>query len=377
MNGASAAAVLASLESAADRFVALDMRFVLLALAFQLVNLALRSLALRNVIAASYPEKRVSAWTVGGGVCGRRCIERFRSCSRGEALKIALLRLRIAGSSVPTLVSAGGLLTALDAVIGASLIGSFLGLGLPPSLPSPRLPSATVTRRTCSSPAPSPSSSPQRLCWQRDRSLVVPGRSGFTCGRAERSCGRLDATSARSCSCSSAAGPAAPASPSAFSPRSVSPPLCRWRSSWSSPAASRRSSPPRAAPGRNRCCSSTRSSKRPRRRRRSFSVGMQVGITTVNTLIGLSALMLMFRTVRPTAAVRAARRAAGARVVEYERPRCRRSQETLVPWGVLGGFPQRYRRRARCAPGFGCARLETNPERSPRWMRAGSLSGRQ
>jgi hypothetical protein len=35
---------------------------------------------------------------------------------------------------------------------------------------------------------------------------------------------------------------------------------------------------------------------------------MQVGITTVNTIIGLTALMFMFRTLRPVAAVRAARR---------------------------------------------------------------------
>ena len=40
----------------------------------------------------------------------------------------------------------------------------------------------------------------------------------------------------------------------------------------------------------------------------SFSVGMQVGITAVNTVIGLTALMFMFRTLRPVAAVREARR---------------------------------------------------------------------
>lgn len=39
----------------------------------------------------------------------------------------------------------------------------------------------------------------------------------------------------------------------------------------------------------------------------SFSVGLQVGITTVNTLVGLAALMLMLRTFRPLAAIRSAR----------------------------------------------------------------------
>jgi hypothetical protein len=36
----------------------------------------------------------------------------------------------------------------------------------------------------------------------------------------------------------------------------------------------------------------------------SFSIGLQVGVTAVNTLVGLTALMLMFRTFRPIGAVR-------------------------------------------------------------------------
>ena len=44
----------------------------------------------------------------------------------------------------------------------------------------------------------------------------------------------------------------------------------------------------------------------------SFSVGMQVGVTTVNTAIGIMAMMLMFRTLRPIAAVREARRSTAA-----------------------------------------------------------------
>jgi uncharacterized membrane protein YbhN (UPF0104 family) len=39
----------------------------------------------------------------------------------------------------------------------------------------------------------------------------------------------------------------------------------------------------------------------------SFSLGMQVGITLVNTTVGIVALMLLFRTVRPVGAVRSAR----------------------------------------------------------------------
>ena len=45
----------------------------------------------------------------------------------------------------------------------------------------------------------------------------------------------------------------------------------------------------------------------------SFSVGMQAGVALVNTLVGLTALMLMFRTLTPGGAVRRARAAAGDR----------------------------------------------------------------
>jgi hypothetical protein len=37
----------------------------------------------------------------------------------------------------------------------------------------------------------------------------------------------------------------------------------------------------------------------------SFSLGIQVGVTVTNTLIGLAATMILFRTLRPVAAVRA------------------------------------------------------------------------
>jgi hypothetical protein len=39
----------------------------------------------------------------------------------------------------------------------------------------------------------------------------------------------------------------------------------------------------------------------------SFSLSMQVGITAVNTTVGLLAMMLLFRTMRPLAAARSAR----------------------------------------------------------------------
>ena len=42
----------------------------------------------------------------------------------------------------------------------------------------------------------------------------------------------------------------------------------------------------------------------------SFSVGMQVGVTAVNALLGLAGAMLAFRTARPVTALRSAWRLA-------------------------------------------------------------------
>jgi uncharacterized membrane protein YbhN (UPF0104 family) len=308
----SAAAVLESLESAANRFVTLDMRFVLLALAFQLLNLALRSLALRNVIAASYPERRVSAWTVGGAYAAGVALNAFAPARGGEALKIALLRLRIPGSSVPTLVSAGALLTALDALIGVTLIGSSLGLGLLPSLPAPRLPSVAVTSSSllitgaaavavgaAALLAAGPLARRSRLLWlhlqQGGAILRTPGRyvrhvvllqlGGWACRTGVAFCllaaFGLPATVPLALLVVVAGGLSTLIpTPGGAGTQQVL--LVYALQQTASTAAAL-----------------------------SFSVGMQVGITMVNTLIGLTALMLMFRTLRPATAVRAARRATG------------------------------------------------------------------
>ena len=53
-------------DEVTDRFAALDGRFLLPALALQLANLALRSLAWRNVLAAAYPGRQVAYPSIAG-----------------------------------------------------------------------------------------------------------------------------------------------------------------------------------------------------------------------------------------------------------------------------------------------------------------------
>ena len=309
MSGVSATAVLESLETAAGRFVALDLRFVVLALVFQLTNLTLRSLALRNVLAAAYPERRISPWTVGGAYAAGVALNAFAPARGGEALKVALLRLRIPGSSVPTLVSAGVLLTVLDALIGSSLIAGALGLGLLPALPSPRLPSsAALTSHPLVVGAivlalvaaavlvAGPLSRRARGLWlhveQGGAILRTPTRylrnvvtlqlAGWACRTGVAFCllaaFGLPATVPLALLVVVAGGLSTLVpTPGGAGTQQVLLVYALQQTATTAAAL-------------------------------SFSVGMQIGITTVNTLIGLMAMMLMFRTLRPVAAVRAARR---------------------------------------------------------------------
>ncbi len=313
MSGVSANGVLESLEDAAGRFQALDLRFVLIALALQLGNLALRSVALRNVLAAAYPGRRISPWTVGGAYAAGVALNAFAPARGGEALKLALLRLRIPGSSVPTLMSAGVLLTALDALIGSMLIAGALGFGLVPALPAPQLPSlGTATDHVLvlggvvlalvvgSVLAAGPLSRRARRLWlhveQGGAILRTPARylrevvalqlAGWTCRTGVAFCllaaFGLPATVPLALLVVVAGGLSTLVpTPGGAGTQQVL--LVYALQQTASTAAAL-----------------------------SFSVGMQIGITTVNTIIGLTALMLMFRTLRPVAAVRAARRSTAA-----------------------------------------------------------------
>jgi uncharacterized membrane protein YbhN (UPF0104 family) len=307
--GVSANAVLESLETAAGRFVELDVRFVLLALVFQIANLILRSFAFRNVLAAAYPEKRISPVTVGGAYAAGVALNAFAPARGGEALKIALLRLRIPGSSVPTLVSAGVLLTVLDAAIGSSLIAGAWGFGLLPSLPPPRLPSIDALT---------------------GHPLVV-GAIGLTLVVASLLAGGPILRRARGLWLHVEQGGAILRTPMRYLRSVVTLQLAGWAcrtgvafsllAAFHLPATvpvavlvvvagglSTLVPTPGGAGTQQVLLVYALQQTASTAAALSFSVGMQVGITTVNTIIGVAALMLMFRTLRPVAAVRAVRR---------------------------------------------------------------------
>jgi uncharacterized membrane protein YbhN (UPF0104 family) len=123
-----------------ETFARVDPALVAVALAFHLANMGLRSLAWRNVLRAAYPDRSVPFAGVAGAYLAGVAINSFTPARGGDVAKIALVRTRIHGSSVATIAASMSVVSLLDAVIGATVIGLLAATGslpAPPGLPSP------------------------------------------------------------------------------------------------------------------------------------------------------------------------------------------------------------------------------------------------
>jgi uncharacterized membrane protein YbhN (UPF0104 family) len=121
-----------------DFFAAADPRLALLALTLHLSNIALRTLAWTNVLRAAYPDRRVPLLGIAGAYAAGMALNSFVPARGGDIAKIALARTRIRGSSVPAIGSSMGVLSAFDALVGASvilLLAAFGRIPSPPGLP--------------------------------------------------------------------------------------------------------------------------------------------------------------------------------------------------------------------------------------------------
>ena len=121
-----------------DFFAAADPRLALLALTLHLANIAFRSLAWTNVLRAAYPDRRVPLLGIAGAYAAGMALNSFVPARGGDVAKIALVRTRIRGSSVPAIGSSMGVLSAFDAVVGATvilLLAAFGRIPSPPGLP--------------------------------------------------------------------------------------------------------------------------------------------------------------------------------------------------------------------------------------------------
>ena len=134
---------MSALGTLGETFAALDGRLVAVALAFHLANFGFRSLAWRNVLRAAYPDRPVPLLGIAGAYAAGVALNSFTPARGGDLLKIALVRARIRGSSVPTIASSMAVVTLFDLVVGATVIVALAAFGLLPALPGlPALPAA-------------------------------------------------------------------------------------------------------------------------------------------------------------------------------------------------------------------------------------------
>jgi uncharacterized membrane protein YbhN (UPF0104 family) len=286
---------LETLEAAGEQLAQLDGRFLLPALLLQLGGLALRAVVWRNVLAAAYPDRRVPLAPVAGAYAAGVGLNAFLPARGGELVKLALVRSRLPGSTVSTIAATLSVILLLDLFVGALLLGSLAAFGVT----SVRVPSVGPGPLLLIPVALAAGFVALRVRPQRLRSLLGHFAQGVTILRTPARYLRSVAPfqlAAWACRVGVAyfvlaafgihAGLATAALVVVLNGLSTVVPV------------------PGGVGTQQLLAAYALRGVAPLAGAVSFSVGLQVGITTVNTLVGLTALMLMLRTLRPLAAVR-------------------------------------------------------------------------
>lgn len=290
MNGA-----LAAVDAFSDRVASLDARWMLVALLFHLGNLSCRALAWRSILAAAYPNSRIRLLDVGAAYAAGVAANGYVPARGGEALKVALVRLRIPGSTVAGVGSSNGVVLLFDSVVGASLLATAWALGLVPALPHPSLPAVAAGGAVVLAAAAVLARTPRLRSNLRQGAAilatprvylrrVVPFQAGAWLCRigvafAMLAAFGVPATLPIAGLVVVAAGMSTlvPATPGGAGTQQLLIVVALQQVASAASAL-------------------------------SFSIGMQVGITLVNTTLGLLAMTLVFRTMRPAAIRTALRR---------------------------------------------------------------------
>jgi uncharacterized membrane protein YbhN (UPF0104 family) len=128
--------IASALSAGASEVGALDGRFLLPALALQLGNLLFRSLLWRNVLAAAYPDRRVPTIFVSAAYAAGAALNAFVPARGGDLAKLLFVRTRIAGSTLATIAASLSVVLILDGAIAIVLVATLWALGILPALPT-------------------------------------------------------------------------------------------------------------------------------------------------------------------------------------------------------------------------------------------------
>ncbi len=110
------------LDGVGDRLATVDPRLLMLALALHVANHLLRSVAWRTVIAAAYPDTRVALTPVVSAYATGVALNAVAPARGGDAVKLALARRAVAGSTLATLAATMSVLMAFDLAVGTALV---------------------------------------------------------------------------------------------------------------------------------------------------------------------------------------------------------------------------------------------------------------
>ena len=296
------ASVVDAVDSASDRFGQLDSRYLLPALGLQLLTLLFRALAWRGVLVAAYPGRRIPVPTVAGAYAAGVALNAFTPARGGELAKVLIARARIPGSTVATLAASLTVVLAVDGAIGGLLVCTLWATGVMPALPAPPGTIAVELAIAAAAAAAVFVAVVYRLRPDLVRRLAHRAAQGMSILRQP---GRYACT---------------------VLPFQLAAWWCRIgvvflvlaafgiRASLATAAlvvvlngASTLVPVPGGAGTQQVLAAYALQGAVSAATAVSFSLGMQVGITMVNTTVGVVALMLLFRTVRPVGAVRSAR----------------------------------------------------------------------
>ena len=286
---------LEAIEAAAEQLADLDGRFLLPALLLQLTGLGLRAMVWRNVLCAAYPNRRVPVTSVTGSFLAGVALNGFLPAKGGELAKLALIRSRIHDSSISTLAATLGVVTLLDGLLGGVFLAALVLFGVAPVA----LPSVGIAPVIAAVGVIGIAAVALRLRPRRARSLFAHLAQGAAILRTPRrylhsvlplqlaawAC-RIGVAFLVLSAFGIQAGLATAALVVVFNGLSTVVPV------------------PGGVGTQQLLTAYALRGAVPLAGAVSFSVGMQAGITVVNTLVGLTALMLMLRTVSPRAALR-------------------------------------------------------------------------
>lgn len=296
-------ALAAAAGSVGDRLAAADPRLMLAALAFHVANHLLRSIAWRNVLAASYPRQRVGLLGVAAAYAAGVALNALVPARGGDAAKVALARGAIPDSRVATIAATMSVLVVFDMVLATLLV---VGVGLAGVVPLDPvaalrgLPLPLIAAFVVAVPALGWAAA--RIARRRLSTVTAQLRQGGAILRRPREYARGVALFQVLAWCCRIAvvfclliafGLPASVPLAAFvmvlTGASTIVPLT-----------------PGGAGTQQVLLTFALSQAASATSVVSFSIGMQAGVTAVNALLGVAAAMAMFRTLRPVAAVRAA-----------------------------------------------------------------------